>query len=598
MSIFGTGGSRPRLFVHYAIYIAILGLTILVTTLINSRVLRETAYQVTRSDLHALATLARNLMPPEAMVDSEAAQAFCERSALDTGTRITIIRRDGTVLGDSAADPATMENHADRPEFRAAMDGEEGISVRYSDTLEKMLMYAALPVLLDGEIGVVLRASLTVANIEALLAELYRRVAVATAALLFVALLFTILISRSLRRPIRNLHEAALAYSRGELDYQLPVTGPRELQDLAVGFQTMARELEERLRHLQGQRQETEELLNTIREPLLLLDGELRIQRLNMAAAQLVASASAELIGKPLIELFRSAELDAFARKVAEGEEPRESAIVYYGPREMRLKVWGVRLSAKGSMLEGDILILIRDVSQEHRVDQIRKDFVANVSHELKTPLTMIKGAIETLQELPGSEDETRSRFEGMIESHTDRMIAIIEDLLSLARIEQSEATDLPRQEVELQTLLREAASAVEAVARERSTTINIEAPEELTGRVHSPLLIQALTNLIDNAVKYGDPGGTVTLRAAKEDEEGFRLEVEDQGWGIPLREQDRVFERFYRVDRSRSRERGGTGLGLAIVRHVALIHGGRVSLVSAPGEGSTFALHIPGGRK
>lgn len=596
MSIFGSDKSGPRLFVHYAIYIAILGLTILVTTFINARILRQSTYEVTRSDLHALATVARNLMPPEAMVDGDAAQRFCENAALDTGTRVTIIRRDGEVLGDSAADPATMENHADRPEFRAAMDGEEGISLRYSATLERVLMYAALPVLVDREIGGVIRVSLTVADIEALLAALYGRIAVATVALLFVVLLITILISRNLRRPIRNLHEAALAYSRGELEYQIPVTGPRELQDLAAALHTMARELKERLRSLQGQREETEEILNAIREPLILLDGELRLQRLNMAAAQLAAATTPDLIGRPLIEVFRSAELDAFARQVVEREEPQESTIIYYGPREARLKVWGLRLAAEGSMLQGDILIFMRDVSQEHRVEQIRKDFVANVSHELKTPLTMIKGAVETLQELSGSEDETRSRFQEMIESHTDRMIAIIEDLLSLARIEQSEATTLPRQEISVGDLLKEAASAAEPLARERSATIEMEAPGALWAPVHPPLLIQALTNLIDNAVKYGEPGGTVTLRAAKE-EEGIRLEVEDRGWGIPLREQERIFERFYRVDRSRSRNRGGTGLGLSIVRHVALIHGGRVSVVSTPGEGSTFTIHVPGGR-
>lgn len=586
-----------RLFVHYAVYIAILGLAILVTTLINGRVLRETTYQVTRADLHALVTVARNLMPREAMVEAEAAQRFCESAALDTGTRMTIIRSDGVVLGDSAADPATMENRADRPEFRAAMDGGEGISLRYSDTLGKPLMYAALPVLLKGEIGGVLRASLTAADIEALLSDLYSRIAVATAALLLVALAVTVVISRNLRRPIRTLHEAALAYSRGELEYPIPISGPSELQDLGVALQTMARELKERLRHLQGQREETEEVLNAIREPLLLLDGELRVQRLNMAAAQLAATGTPDLIGRPLIEVFRSAELDEFARSVATRDETEESTIVYYGPREARLKVWGRRLLSEGSMLQGDILILLRDVSQEHRVEQIRRDFVANVSHELKTPLTMIKAAVETLQDLSGSEDQTRSRFQAMIESHTDRMIAIIEDLLSLARIEQSEATTLPRQNFPMRALLEEAASAAEPVARERSATIELEAPEELSAPVHPPLLVQALTNLIDNAVKYSDPGGTVTIGAVAE-EDGVRLDVRDRGWGVPLREQERVFERFYRVDRSRSRERGGTGLGLSIVRHVALIHDGTVSIESTPGEGSTFSIHLPGGKK
>ena len=591
------GGSHPRLITHYAVYLVILGIAILVTTLINARILRESTYEITRSDLHSLATMARNLLPPEAMQEQQEAQRFCERAALETGTRITIIQRNGEVLGDSAADPDTMENHRDRPEIRAALDGQEGVSLRYSDTVGRVLMYTALPVIQDSEIVGVMRASLTAADIETLLGELYSRIAVATAALLFVALLATIAISRSIRRPIRNLHEGARAYSEGELEHQIPVTGPRELRDLAVAVQTMARELRERLRALEGQRKETEELLNAIREPLLLLDEELRVQRLNMAAAHLAGVDTPDLIGRPLIEVFRSAALDEFARAVASSAVQEETTVVHYGARETRLNVWGLKLTSEGSLLQGDILLLMRDVSREHQIEQIRRDFVANVSHELKTPLTMIKGAVETLQDLSEESPETRSRFEGMIESHTDRMIAIIEDLLSLARIEQSEASEVPIQRTLVRDLLGEAASAAEPFLRDRSASVEIDAPENLAVSVHPPLIVQALTNLIDNAVKYNDPGAAVRLRGRRADG-GVRLEVEDSGWGIPVRDQERVFERFYRVDRSRSRERGGTGLGLSIVRHVALMHGGSVSLESTPGEGSIFSIQLPEGEQ
>lgn len=587
--------ARPGLLLHYVVYVVILGIAILVTTLINGRILRESTYDVTRNDLHSLATMARNLLPPEAMENREAAQRFCEMAALETGTRITIIRRNGEVLGDSAANPETMENHRDRPEIRAALDGQEGVSLRYSDTLGRELMYAALPVLSGSEIVGVMRASLTAADIERLLGELHSRIVVATAALLVLTLLATVAISRSVRQPIRNLHQGALAYSRGELDHQIPVTGPRELRDLAVALHNMARELRERLRALEGQRRETEELLNAIREPLLLLDGDLRVQRLNMAAAHLAGVDSPDLIGRPLIEVFRSADLDEFARSVVSSDLQEETTVVYYGSREIRLNVWGLRLSSEGSLLQGDILLLMRDVSREHQIEQIRRDFVANVSHELKTPLTMIKGAVETLEDLPEESKEIRSRFESMIESHTNRMIAIIEDLLSLARIEQSEATQVPKRSSSVRELFAEAASAADPFLRERSASVEIEASETLTVHVHPPLLIQALTNLIDNAVTYSEPGRTVRLRGAKV-EGGVRLDVEDNGWGIPVRDQERVFERFYRVDRSRSRERGGTGLGLSIVRHVALMHGGSVSLETAPGEGSTFSIQLPGG--
>ncbi|MFP4407064.1 MAG: sensor histidine kinase [Spirochaetaceae bacterium] len=327
----------------------------------------------------------------------------------------------------------------------------------------------------------------------------------------------------------------------------------------------------------------------------MLLDEELRVQRLNMAAAHLAGLDSPEIIGRRLIEVFRSAALDEFARSVASSAVQEETTLVHYGARESRLNVWGLKLTSQGSLLQGHILLLMRDVSREQRVERIRRDFVSNVSHELKTPLTMIKGAVETLQDLSEESDETRSRFERMIESHTDRMIAIVEDLLSLARIEQSEASEVPFQKSGVRDLFDEAVSATEPLLRERSASVEIDAPEELTVNAHPHLLIQALTNLIDNGVKYSDPGGTVRLRGRRENGV-IRLEVEDTGWGIPVRDQERVFERFYRVDRSRTRERGGTGLGLSIVRHVALMHGGTVSLKSTPGEGSTFSIQLPEG--
>ncbi|MFP4535834.1 MAG: ATP-binding protein [Spirochaetaceae bacterium] len=586
---------RTGLILHYAVYVVILGVAILVTTLINARILRESTYDITRNDLHSLATMARNLLAPEVMRNPREAQRFCEQAAMETGTRITIIRRNGVVLGDSAADPETMENHQDRPEIRAALDGQEGVSLRYSETLGRVLMYAALPVTEQREIVGVMRVSLTAANIEALLVELYSRIAIATAALLVVTVLTTLAISRSILKPIRNLHAGARAYSEGELNHQIAVVGPKELRELAQAFQSMARQLRDRIRSLEGQRKETEELLNAIREPLVLLDEELRVQRLNMAAAHLAGLDSPEIIGRRLIEVFRSAALDEFARSVASSAVQEETTLVHYGARESRLNVWGLKLTSQGSLLQGHILLLMRDVSREQRVERIRRDFVSNVSHELKTPLTMIKGAVETLQDLSEESDETRSRFERMIESHTDRMIAIVEDLLSLARIEQSEASEVPFQKSRVRDLFDEAVSATEPLLRERSASVEIDAPEELTVNAHPHLLIQALTNLIDNGVKYSDPGGTVRLRGRRENGV-IRLEVEDTGWGIPVRDQERVFERFYRVDRSRTRERGGTGLGLSIVRHVALMHGGTVSLKSTPGEGSTFSIQLPEG--
>ena len=588
-------GGRSRLFYYYAFYVLVIVSVLVVTTAINTRILRESTYEVTRSDLHALAATLRNVIPEDALGSGPAAQAFCEAVAPGTGTRITIIRPDGKVLGDSAEDPAVMENHRGRPEIRAALDGREGVSLRYSDTVEDTLMYAALPILREGEVAAVLRASLPVADVEALLGALYRRIAVATVILLLAALAATLLISRSLRRPLRDLHEGAGRLSAGDLEHRIPVHGPRELRDLEVALNSMARQLGTRLRELEGQRRETDEVLNTIKEPLIVADNELRLQRVNLAAARLAAAAARPLLGRPLLEVFRNAELHSIARDLAAGGHPEERDIVYYGPQEVQLQIWGVRLDSPGSVLHGSVLLLMRDVTQERRIDQMRRDFVANVSHELKTPLTMIRGAVETLQEMPTDGGEGRHRFQHMIAANVNRMEQMIEDLLSLARIERSESEAPATQGTLVDELFAESVEvAVSQFGHDRSRMVT-ECPKDLTADVHPALMIQALVNLLDNALTYSERDKTVQLTAKREDN-AVVVTVADEGWGIPLRHQDRVFERFYRVDQSRSRESGGTGLGLSIVRHIVALHGGSVTLDSRPGEGSTFTIHLPGG--
>jgi two-component system phosphate regulon sensor histidine kinase PhoR len=361
----------------------------------------------------------------------------------------------------------------------------------------------------------------------------------------------------------------------------------------------MAAQLDTRIHELEGQRRETEEVLNTIREPLIVVNGDLRLQRVNLAAARLASAEARALLGRPLLEIFRNAELHSFAEDLAAGEQPGERDIVYYGSQEAQLQVWGVRLDSPGSVLHGSVLLLMRDVTNERRIDQMRRDFVANVSHELKTPLTLIGGAIETLQEMPKPKDgdEGRQRFEAMIGENVSRMGNIIEDLLSLARIEESETEGVTLQRTPIRELFSEALDVVTSQFGHHGSRIAIECPQELEARVHPALMIQALVNLLDNALKYSAPDASVGLSARDEDP-GVALIVEDEGWGIPLRQQDRIFERFYRVDQSRSRDSGGTGLGLSIARHIVMLHGGSITLDSRQGEGSTFTIQLPGGNR
>jgi two-component system phosphate regulon sensor histidine kinase PhoR len=623
----GPNGRRSyRLVSHYLVYPAVIIVTLLLVTVVSVRVLREAVYDTHRRDLQVVVRIIRNVLPPQALTDRSVATAFCLRTAADTGVRITVIGGNGTVLGDSHADAREMENHAGRPEVRQALGGVEGISVRYSATVEQELIYAALPVYRTDAPGkngspaavstaapsrndartpdstpvqAVVRGSLVVDDVEARLATLYRRLIIPGILLISAALFAAARLSRAIRTPLRELHAAATAYAAGDLNRPIQPGGPRELTELATTFESMARQLQRRIHELEEQRRETEEVLNTIREPLLLLDAGTRIQRVNAAAVRFLGVPAESVRNRMLLELFRNSAIDAFIREVRETDGVAEREIATFETPERRLRLWAVHLTSETSLLRDQTLLVIRDVTPEYRINQIRKDFVANVSHELKTPLTMIQGAIETLTEISPEDAVERHRFEEMIGTHTARMTTIVEDLLNLARVEQ-EVHVTVAEEVAIAPLIRDCVTAItgDAPGPDGHSHVSISVPEELTWRVHPTLFPLAVKNLVDNAIRHGEgrADAPVTI-AAHTQEDTLVITVADHGAGIPAQEIERIFERFYRVDSGRSRSHGGTGLGLSIVRHVARVHGGTVTVESSPGRGSSFTIRIPGGQ-
>ena len=516
---------------------------------------------------------------------------ICKDLGRLTDTRLTLILPSGQVLGDSAEDPARMENHGDRPEFLAALQSGVGVSVRHSFTLGYEGMYVAVPLSEQGRNVAVVRVSLPMTAISNALRALYLKTALGGLVIILVLTGLSLFISQHLSRPLEDLERGALRIARGDLSRRLPVPTSDELGSLAEAFNHMAEQLEDRINALIRQGQLQEAVLSSMVEGVLAVDADQHLIALNRAAAQLLGVDFLASQDRSIQEVVRDPQLQSFITRTIFAREPVEGEVALHRGEQV--------IQAHGTFLKDtqgtDIgfLIVLHDVTHLRRLEMTRRDFVANVSHELKTPITSIKGFVETLLAGALHEPENAEDFLRIIARQTDRLNEIIDDLLSLSRIER----DAEEGRVFLTTgwlhgVLASAIQVCEPKAAARNIAISLTCPEELRARINAPLLEQALVNLIDNAVKYSPPGSAVQVEAERQGAEVV-VRVRDQGVGIEKNQLSRIFERFYRVDAGRSRKEGGTGLGLAIVKHIAQALGGRVTVDSTPGQGSTFSLHL-----
>jgi len=526
-----------------------------------------------------------------------------------SGLRITLVRRDGRVIADSRADPAAMENHAGRPEIAAALTGKAGFSRRTSATLGQELFYAARPVRsADGSLLGVLRVSVDLPTMSARVAPAREGFALSLVVLGLLAALAAAIFSRSLSAPLGRLALAArglgLAGSRrapgegidralGELRRVAAARGPDEVRLLGEAFAAMAEELEGRARAELLATREREAILDGMTEAVIALDGRRRLRLANRSARSLFGISETSSSAFPsFLEVSRSVDLDGAAEECLSGQRRVERELALYIPGGER---WFSLVVTPLPGGEGAVMVL-NDLTALKRLERVRKDFVANVSHELRTPIQMVKGFAETLLE-GGHAPEEEKRWLGIIERNAARMESLVGDLLALARLEQDDAGKLETAEVAVAALVAEAVEALAPESLAKGLKVVTRVPEGLVAEVNEGLVVQALVNLLDNAVKYCPEGARVGVEAGFEGEgreRRLRLSVSDTGPGIAARHLPRLFERFYRVDGGRSRELGGTGLGLAIVKHIALAHGGDVSVESWEGEGTRFTLNLP----
>jgi two-component system phosphate regulon sensor histidine kinase PhoR len=586
---------KPLFWQIYPSYVLIILLAILAATWLFSRELRVFYLGQVKSDLESRGTLFEEKVRGLLDIDDRAVlDRLCKDLGGRSGTRFTVILPSGEVIGDTQEDPRRMENHAGREEVSRALRGQPAESIHYSRTLQENMMYVALPVLSRGEIVGVVRAARAVDEIRWELAGVYRSAVFGGLIIAVVAGLVGLYLSRCLSRPLERMKRGAEQFAQGRFENKLPTTGSRELCALAGAMNVMAGQLDDRIRTIIRQRNEQQAVLTSMVEGVLALDNDERIIHLNRAAADLFQVSPEAVEGRRIQEVVRKADLQRFVKRAMSNKGPVEGDVLLPGSDGDRfLQAHGTALQDGEGQRIG-VLVVLNDVTRLHRLENIRRDFVANVSHELKTPITGIKGSVETLLDGAMERPDDAERFLGIIAKQADRLNAIIDDLLDLSRIEQGQN----KQAIELvsssvRAVLQAAMHACDIKARDKSIELVLSCDPELLADMNPQLLEQAIINLVDNAIKYSDAGGTVRVEA-RCDERQTVIEVRDQGCGIAAEHLPRLFERFYRVDKARSRRAGGTGLGLSIVKHIVQAHKGRVTVDSVPGQGSTFRVILP----
>jgi two-component system phosphate regulon sensor histidine kinase PhoR len=521
-----------------------------------------------------------------APADPDRLDALVDDLGVAADARITIIGPDGRVVADSRFDGVALtglDDHGGRAEVVEAHARGEGASVRDSRSVDTRMLYRARRIEKGEWKGAVARIAVPFTRVDVARAAAGRRIAAALALALGLALLAGALWARRLSRPIARLSEAAQRVESGDLGARVRVGTGDEIEDLARALDGARNQLAARIDETTLERERLEAVLDGMAEGVLVTDQAGRVSRTN-PALRTIFGLERPVTGRSLGEAIRSPGVTEAFKEVSDGRNvSREIRVTW--PAERTLTVHAVGLP------EGGAVAVFHDITALKRVDTVRRDFVSNVSHELRTPLTALSGYAESLSEMGLSTAEVREHA-AVIRRHVERLAALVSDLLELARLEESGFAP-HRERFPAEELLSELARDWTPRAEDRGMTLSLAGEAGVTVDGDRGLLRQALANLLENAVKYCRQGDRVEI-SARSVQRGTELVVSDTGPGIPYEDQARVFERFYRLDKGRSREQGGTGLGLSIVKHAAEAHEGTATLESRPGAGATFRIFVP----
>ncbi len=574
-------------------------LTLLIAGLALTRALARLAVEGLETRMAGAARLlhdeARALLARRAT--AEELQAFAVQAGRASDYRITLISADGRVVGDSEAslrDLPLIERHHGRPEVEAALAGREGRDLRRSATGGETLLYVAAPIRDDGHILGVVRTALPLRAVTSSHAAIHRVMLFGGLVALGIALAIGLFVAHRVTRPVIQMQSVARAMSAGDFSARASVRSPDEIGQLGRALNAMAASLRDKLEDLQHERAKIAAILDGMVEGVIAVDGRNHVVLLNERARGMLGVGPGRAEGKPFLEVVRNVDLHALLRqaraagvgRVARGE------LTWPGPLARRLQVNAVPLRLGAD--EVGVVMVLHDVTELRRLEQVRTEFVANVSHELRTPLTAIRGYLETL--LGGAlEDRAHAgKFLEIVARHTERLGRLLNDLTDLSNIELGKVT-LQIEPTPLPELVDSVIAIIGPRAASGTVTLEVALPADVPPvRADRDRLAQILINLVDNAVKFTPPGGQVTVSGQVASRGMVEVTVRDTGIGIPPADLPRITERFYRVDKARSRELGGTGLGLAIVKHLVLAQGGRLAIDSEVGKGTIVRVTLP----
>jgi two-component system, OmpR family, phosphate regulon sensor histidine kinase PhoR len=584
------------------IFIAVIGLSVLTSGLYMAYMIEESHMNTLRQQMKREIRIIESMLGWSESTHSEGSMVFFSKNAEllknRAEARVTFIAADGKVLGDSDHAPETMDNHLSRPEIVEALEQGEGYSIRYSDTVFQNMMYVALPVGANREEGFI-RLALSLEDVENTIRKLWSTLALGSLVFLLLAVIISYRIAFGFTRPLEAIMKVALQITQQNYDARVKVRSRDEIGQLGQALNRMADSLQEQMDKIRENEGRLQNVLENMISGVLMIDQSGSIVLLNRSAEEIIGFTARELLGKHYKEAKQQLELTQVIQECFERHTPIREEMIFYFPEERMLEVNLVPMSHDREEWLG-IVIVFHDITAIRRLEKMRSEFVANVSHELKTPIAAVKGFAETLMNGAMHDTETARAFLKIIYDESERLNRLIGDILELSKVE-SRRVPLRFSPVQLYTSVERSFEMMGSEAAHKSIELTMDVPEDIFVEADEDRLHQILINLISNGINYTPEGGKVRVSAEpiwtdKEQEEydRIRIQISDTGIGIPKKDIPRIFERFYRVDKARSRSSGGTGLGLSIVKHIVELHRGTIRVESKVGMGTTFIIELP----
>jgi two-component system phosphate regulon sensor histidine kinase PhoR len=525
---------------------------------------------------------------PSLLGQRDSPDVLAKKLGKEIDTRVTVIAPDGTVLGDSDENPSTMENHATRPEVKDALSSGLGESTRYSTTLNKQMMYVAVPVSSQGKVLGVARVALPLTVVENSVIHITRIIILATVIITILAVLAAWLIARTTTRHVRQLTRASKKIASGQLGQKINVSAKDEIGQLAQAFNEMSSNLKTTVEAISTEKTKLDNVLGNMADGVIMTDVEGDIILANPAASKLFGFKEPDVLSKPLIEVVHDHEVDEILKQCLKTGK-QQSTQFESGIARQFLRAIAVPLHNQSR--PSGTLILLQDLTELRNLQTMRRDMVGNISHELRTPLAGIKAMVETLQNGAIDDKEAARNFLSRIEGEADRLTQMVAELTQLSRIETGRA-ELKIESVNLNTLIDGVLGEMNPLAEKHQVTLLKELSTDLPSiQADKDRIRQTIINLVHNAIKFNKPGGRVTVSTGY-DGNSVTVNVTDTGIGIAKDDLPHVFERFYKTDKARTG--GGSGLGLAIAKHTVQAHGGDIHAQSEEGKGSTFTFSLP----